>query len=394
MKKIIFLIMCVLFTGISTVNAQTNVYKDAEKDFGIGIYGDINVDMFYAYGTNDNSINKATVFKSGHHSFGTQNFLDDSFFGIDLTYKNLALQFELGISDYVRKYVLTYNFQDKYNQFISVGRDTTLAFYQMGQVLNGYQGLTNFGALNSDNRRLQIRYGIENFQAALIFPYLGVEYEPANDNAYFARNFNNAFLGFAAIPRLEAAYNFNYKNLLSLKAFASYGVTVYAQEHTQKKDDVHTMSLGAGGRYYWLDKGFLDFTGWAGLNLYQTNALTSKSLNPVYGYMKDFYQGTGFINNLGHYDIVSFGFAAAAGYEFEAYNIKFIPQAGLGYMGSYSKYYIDVDSELGIYGNVTIKFNEYIDIIPEIAFLHSLDNGYGQNEGVQFLMGVNARFRF
>lgn len=45
MKKIIFLIMCVFFTGISTVNAQTNVYKDAEKDFGIGIYGDINMDM-------------------------------------------------------------------------------------------------------------------------------------------------------------------------------------------------------------------------------------------------------------------------------------------------------------------------------------------------------------
>ena len=240
--------MCVLFTGISTVNAQTKVYDDTKNDFGIGIYGDINMDIFYSYGTNDNTINKAAVFKSGHHSFGTQSFLDDSFFGIDLTYKNLALQFELGISDYVRKYVLTYNFQDKYNQFISIGRDNTLAYYQMGQVLNGYQGLTNFGALNSDNRRLQVRYGIENFEAALIFPYLGPAYEPANDNAFFARNFNKAFLGFAAIPRLEAAYYYDYKNLLSLKAFASYGVTVYAQEHTYKKDDVHTASLGAGGK--------------------------------------------------------------------------------------------------------------------------------------------------
>lgn len=394
MKKIIFLIMCVLFTGISTVNAQTNVYKDAEKDFGIGIYGDINMDIFYSYGTNDNTINKAAVFKSGHHSFGTQSFLDDSFFGIDLTYKNLALQVELGISDYVRKYVLTYNFQDKYNQFISVGRDTTLAFYQMGQVLNGYQGLTNFGALNSDSRRLQIRYGIENFQAALIFPYLGVEYEPANDNAYFARNFNNEFLGFAAIPRLEAAYNFNYKNLLSLKAFASYGVTVYAQENTYKKDDVHTASLGAGGRYYWLDKGFLDFTGWAGLNLYQTNALTNEKLNPVYGYIKDTFQGIGFIENVSHTDILSFGFAAAAGYEFNKDNIKYIPQLGLGYMGSYSDIFLNIDNELGIYGNVTISFNDYIDIIPEIAFLYSMNDGFGVEEGYQILIGASARFRF
>ena len=394
MKKFLFLIMCVLFTGISTVNAQTKVYDDTKNDFGIGIYGDINMDIFYSYGTNDNTINKAAVFKSGHHSFGTQSFLDDSFFGIDLTYKNLALQFELGISDYVRKYVLTYNFQDKYNQFISVGRDTTLAFYQMGQVLNGYQGLTNFGALNSDNRRLQVRYWIENFEAALILPYLGPDYEQANDNAFFARNFNNEFLGFAAIPRLEAAYYYDYKNLLSLKAFASYGITVYAQEHTYKKDDVHTASLGAGGRYYWLDKGFFDFTGWLGLNLYQTNALTNEKLNPVYGYIRDNFQGTGFIENIGHSDIFSFGFAAAAGYEFSKDNIKYIPQFGLGYMGSHSKDYINVDSELGIYANVSIKFNEYIDIIPEIAFLHSLDNGYGQKEGFQFIMGVNGRFRF
>lgn len=386
--------MFVFFTGVISVNAQTKIYEDTEKSFGIGIYGDINADMYYTYGTKDNHINQAAVFKSGHHSFGSQNFLDDSYLGVDMTYKNLALKFELGISDYVRKYVLRYNFNDKYNQFISVGRDDTLAFYQMGQVLNGYQGLTNFGALNSDNRRLQVRYGIENFEAALIFPYLGSEYEQANDNAYFARNLNDEFLGFAAIPRLEAAYYYGYKNMMSLKAFASYGVTVYAQEHTQKKDDVHTASLGAGGRYYWLDKGYLDFTGWLGLNLYQTNALTNKSLNPVYGYMKDMYQGTGFINNLGHYDIFSFGFAVAAGYEFEAHNIKFIPQAGIGYMGSHSKDYINVDSELGIYANVSIKFNEYIDIIPEIAFLHSLDNGYGQSEGFQFVMGVNARFRF
>ena len=129
MKKIIFLIMCVFFNGITSVNAQTKVSKNTERGFSIVIYGDINTDMYYTYGTKDNQVNQAAVFKSGHHSFGSQSFLDDSYLGFNMTYKNLTLKFELGISDYVRKYILRYNFNDKYNQFVSVGRDNTLAFY-------------------------------------------------------------------------------------------------------------------------------------------------------------------------------------------------------------------------------------------------------------------------
>ena len=212
-----FLIVCMLCMYVSTVHAQTNIYTGANQDFNASIYGDINVDMMYSYGSDSNYANKAMLFSNGYHSFGSQSFLEDSYFGVNLSYKNLSMLFELGFSDYIRKYVVKYDFKDKYGQFISVGRDETLAFYEMGQTLNSYQGLTGFGALNADNRRLQVRYGIENFEVALIFPFLSDDYEQANDNAFFARNFNNAFLGFSAIPRLEAAYHYIYNDILSLK---------------------------------------------------------------------------------------------------------------------------------------------------------------------------------
>lgn len=393
MKKIIILMMCMLFACVP-VYAQTKVHTNMDNDFGISIYGDINVDMMYSYGSVNNQLDKVELFSSGYHSFGSRNFLNNSYFGIDLSYKNLSMIFELGISDYVRKYVLKYNFQDKYNQYISVGRDNTLAYYQLGQVLNGYQGLSNFGALNGDNRRLQVRYGIEHFAVALIFPYLSEDYKQANDNAFFAKNYDDVFLGFAAIPRLEAAYYYDYSNILSLKAFASYGAYLYRQEDTYNQDVVHTASLGAGGRYYWLNKGFLDFTGWAGLNLYQTNALTDDKLNPVTGYIKDNFQGAMFLDGFGHDDIISFGAAAAVGYVFDKDNIQYIPQIGIGYMGSYSDSYNDIDHDAGVYGNVTIRLNKVVDIIPEIALLHSLSDGYGNSEGYSIIAGVNARFRF
>lgn len=389
-----FLIVCMLCMYVSTVHAQTNIYTGANQDFSASIYGDINVDMMYSYGSDSNYANKAMLFSNGYHSFGSQSFLEDSYFGVNLSYKNLSMLFELGFSDYIRKYVVKYDFKDKYGQFVSVGRDETMAFYEMGQTLNSYQGLTGFGALNADNRRLQVRYGIENFEVALIFPFLSDDYEQANDNAFFARNFNNAFLGFSAIPRLEAAYHYIYNDILSLKAFASYGAYIYRQEHTYKQDVVHTASLGAGGRYYWLTKGFLDFTGWAGLNLYQTNALTNNKLNPVNGYIKDNYQGAVFTDGFGHNDIISFGAAVAIGYEFEKDNIKYVPQLGLGYTGHYSDIFADIDHDAGAYVNVTVGLNDFIDIIPEIAFMHSLNDGYGISEGFNIMAGVTARFRF
>ena len=370
---------------------QTEI-KINKKDISMSFYGKVVADFVYGYGSESNTFNKISIFNNGYHTLGSNNFLKDSYFGVDMRYQNINVLIELGLEDYVRKYFVKYNFNDRYKQHLLFGRANTLAYYDMGQIL-GNQGLMNFGALNSDNRRLQLRYGIENLQVALIMPYLGKGYKLANDNAFFTTNSRDDYLGFAAIPRFEMAYNYKNNNL-NIKAFGSYGAYLYIQEYTKKQDLVHTASIGLGGRYNYLPQGFMDFTVWGGMNLYLTNAINNERFNPIKHYVKDFIEGNKFLDNFGHNNMYHGGLALSFGYEFQKDSIRYVPQVGAGYMITYSPYFKQLDHETAIYFNTAFKFNDYIHLIPEISFMHSLNGGYLSNEGFNILVGINAVFQF
>lgn len=399
-----------LLTLLFSVSIISPVFAQAEQEattstFEVKFYGDLSMDMFYSYGSNGSFERNSNIlsWNNEQHSLASENFFGSSYFGVHINYDKISLYAELGVNDPFRQYFLTYNFGDQYNQTFSFGRATTLAHYEMGQVSHNYAGLNNYGTLSDDVRRLQFRYGLNyrshQFQLALIMPYLGDGYTKGNDFGYNYRNAQDAFLGMAYIPRMEFAYKVRALRDLDIKTYGGYGAFFYTKEDDKllaDADIVHTASLGVGGQYRFLNRGFLDFTAWGGLNLYLINAIDNEKLNPVYGYMSDNYLGSFFQNDFGHSDIISFGAAIAAGYEFKDFEgiLSYIPQIGVGYMGSYSDVFKEIDHAAAAYANVTFRINNYFDIIPEVVFMYDFTDAAGNNEGYSITAGVNARFHF
>lgn len=230
MKKI-FIVITLLF-NIIFINNNAIAFSSTDNNslnladsFSLKFYGELYTDVYYGYSNKQNNL-PFLWWDGNSQGIASSSFFIDSNFGIKTKYNNISANFEIGFNDIFRKYYVQYDFQDKYQQSIIVGKDTNLAYYELGQVLNGKQGLNNYGTL-ADNRRLQIKYQNKhhNYAIALLFPFLGTNdlLDYSNDNGYFAIGTNIGFQGFAGIPRIEAAYYLDKVNNLHLKFFTGYG---------------------------------------------------------------------------------------------------------------------------------------------------------------------------
>ena len=177
MQKILWVIIITLFSQYP-LYAKEFIFGDFKTD----IFGTLYVDGFYTYSSeNFEPMYSSMKIENGRHSFGSYAFAGSSKFGITLAYRNISGTIEAGISDPVRKFYLKYNIGGSANHYLLAGKDNNIAYYNFGQMSNDNQALIDYGTV-SNMRRLQIRYGINGFEIAVIFPYIG--FGASNDMAY------------------------------------------------------------------------------------------------------------------------------------------------------------------------------------------------------------------
>lgn len=351
MKKFLFIIVCLLLYSNILYAAEFKI-----DNFKLNVYSNIYGDFFYSYNKPSNYTNDIT------HSFSSSAFIGSSHIGVDLNYSKINILFEAGISDIIRKYYIKYNISNEENHFILIGRDTTLAYYSFGQIAKNLAGLNDYGTL-ADNRRFQLRYGIKNFQIALILPYL------SDWNSQYVNDSSSLYDGFINIPRIETSYNYQSK-YIDLKAFAGYGIYMYERDN---KYTVHSANAGIGSNFIIDDKTSMNISIFYGYNLNMTNSLSNSSTINI-------------INNIFTVtNIHSFGIAAGFKYK---YNDYLTAQAGLGYTFNYAAGYKSVDDAFSGYLNVEIVLNKYFSIIPEISLFNNMQSSTEQSEGYDFMAGV------
>lgn len=385
----------------------------------VGIYGEVDFDLNYNYNFSNNTssykykeeFNNPLMVNNHKHTVGSQNFLNNSYFGLNINYKNMYVNLEVGILDYIRKFTFSYFFNSDLNHGITIGKTDTLAYSSIGQseLINSFYGksiLEGYGALNSNNRRLQFRYTYKNFNIALIMPYLFEGYDFGNDRAHdLYKNDQNEFLGFSYIPRIETSIDLGKsdKNVVSL--FGSYAAYVfkedmsYLNKESKNTDIVHAYSLGLKEKLEFAGNGIFDFLIWAGANLYLNNYINNSNANPIVGYIYKNDSGfdKNFLPNFRHNNVYSFGAATSLSYEFlinKPYLKTVRPSIGVGYMGSYANGYSIVDNAISGYFNIGFFINDFFSITPEIGINHDLNNGINKWEGGNITAGLNAKFYF
>lgn len=392
MKKIFILTM--LLFNIIFINNNAIAFSSTDNNslnltdsFSLKFYGELYTDIYYGYSNKQNNL-PFLWWEGDSQGIASSSFFIDSNFGIKTKYNNISANFEIGFNDIFRKYFVQYDFQDKYQQSLIIGKDTNLTYYELGQVLNGKQGLNNYGTL-ADNKRLQIKYQNKhhNYAIALLFPFLGTNdlLDYSNDNGYFAIGTNIGFQGFAGIPRIEAAYYLDQIDKLHVKIFTGYGAYVYQDNNNNKNIIGHSAVLGMGGKYEFIKNAYLDFTAWGGINLYLSSMLTSDTYNPVIGYTRDQFNNVIYNEHFGIYNIYSVGGAFSFSYALNYKDYEIIPQIGIGINYSANKILNNISS--GIFINTVFKINSFISIVPEISYEY--DNGYST-----ILAGVNAKYSF
>lgn len=392
MKKIFILTM--LLFNIIFINNNAIAFSSTDNNslnltdsFSLKFYGELYTDIYYGYSNKQNNL-PFLWWEGDSQGIASSSFFIDSNFGIKTKYNNISANFEIGFNDIFRKYFVQYDFQDKYQQSLIIGKDTNLTYYELGQVLNGKQGLNNYGTL-ADNKRLQIKYQnkYHKYVIALIFPFLGTNdlLDYSNDNGYFAVGTNIGFQGFAGIPRIEAAYYLDQIDKLHVKIFTGYGAYVYQDNNNNKNIIGHSAVLGMGGKYEFIKNAYLDFTAWGGINLYLSSMLTSDTYNPVIGYTRDQFNHVIYNEHFGIDNIYSVGGAFSFSYALNYKDYEIIPQIGIGINYSANKILNNISS--GIFINTVFKINSFISIVPEISYEY--DNGYST-----ILAGVNAKYSF
>lgn len=363
MKKIIFLCIMVLITvPVFAVEFESG-------DFKANIYGEIYGDVFYTYSESGND---------SSNSFGSQTFVGSSLLGLELSYGDVSATFEAGLGDPVRKYFLTYRIGGAENHYLVVGRDTTIAAYSFGMVSNDFQSLNDLGTL-ADNRRLQIRYGLNGFELAVVIPSLGGAWNADNtdDTGYKLSitdtNGNPLYTVFNVLPRVELAYTYA-TDVLEFKVFGAYGAYLYSDDNNMASDKVfHSYNVGFGGQANF-GNSFLQFTGWYGANLDLMDALGN-------------YQS----RSVAAENIQSAGVAIGIGHTF---NDKYTPQFGVGYTLNFGDGYDKMDDSLGAYLNCIIQVNDWFAITPEIAYINKMQDSTGTKEGYDFIAGAMASIVF
>ena len=381
MKKVLFsLIMALFAVPVFAVEFESG-------DFKANIYGEIYGDAFYTY---------SEGYGESSNSFGSQTFVGSSLLGVELSYGNVSATFEAGLGDPVRKYFLTYRIGGSEDHYLVVGRDTTIAAYSFGMVSNDFQALNDLGTL-ADNRRLQIRYGLNGFELAVIIPSLGGAWNADNtDDTGYKLSItdtegNPLYTVFNVLPRIELAYTYA-TNALEFKVFGAYGAYMYSDNSKIASDKVfHSYNVGFGGQANF-GNSFLQFTGWYGANLDLMDALSnyqsrvvSVQNNKISMFLDD---GVGVTKAE---NIQSAGVAIGLGHTF---NEKYTPQIGVGYTLNFGDGYEKMDDSLGAYLNCVIQINDWFAITPEIAYINKMQDSTGAKEGFDFIAGAMASVVF
>ena len=376
MKKVLFsLIMALVAVPVFAVEFESGEFK-------ANIYGEIYGDAFYTY---------SEGYGESSNSFGSQTFVGSSLLGIELSYGNVSGTFEAGLGDPVRRYFLTYRIGGAEDHYLVVGRDTTIAAYSFGMVSNDFQALNDLGTL-ADNRRLQIRYGLNGFELAVVIPSLGGAWNADNtdDTGYkLGDGVSNSV--FNVLPRVELAYTYA-TDALEFKVFGAYGAYMYSDNSKIASDKVfHSYNVGFGGQANF-GISFLQFTGWYGANLDLMDALgnyksrvVSVQNNKISMFLDD---GVGVTKAE---NIQSAGVAIGLGHTF---NEKYTPQIGVGYTLNFGDGYDKMDDSLGAYLNCVIQINDWFAITPEIAYINKMQDSTGAKEGFDFIAGAMASVVF
>lgn len=374
MKKVLFsLIMALFAVPVFAVEFESGEFK-------ANIYGEIYGDAFYTY---------SESYGESSNSFGSQAFVGSSLLGLELSYGNVSGTFEAGLGDPVRRYFLTYRIGGAEDHYLVVGRDTTIAAYSFGMVSNDFQALNDLGTL-ADNRRLQIRYGLNGFELAVVIPSLGGAWNADNtdDTGYkLGDGVSNSV--FNVLPRIELAYTYA-TDALEFKVFGAYGAYMYSDNSKIASDKVfHSYNVGFGGQANF-GNSFLQFTGWYGANLDLMDALgnyksrvVSVQNNKISMFLDD---GVTKAEN-----IQSAGVAIGLGHTF---NEKYTPQIGVGYTLNFGDGYDKMDDSLGAYLNCVIQINDWFAITPEIAYINKMQDSTGAKEGFDFIAGAMASVVF
>lgn len=382
MKKVLFsLIMALFAVPVFAVEFESG-------DFKANIYGEIYGDAFYTY---------SEGYGESSNSFGSQTFVGSSLLGIELSYGNVSGTFEAGLGDPVRRYFLTYRIGGAEDHYLVVGRDTTIAAYSFGMVSNDFQALNDLGTL-ADNRRLQIRYGLNGFELAVVIPSLGGSWNADNtDDTGYKLSItdiegNPLYTVFNVLPRVELAYTYA-TDALEFKVFGAYGAYMYSDNSKIASDKVfHSYNVGFGGQANF-GNSFLQFTGWYGANLDLMDALGNYksrvvaadpvNVNKISMFLED---GVTKAEN-----IQSAGVAVGIGHTF---NDKYTPQIGVGYTLNFGDGYDKMDDSLGAYLNCVIQINDWFAITPEIAYINKMQDSAGEKEGYDFIAGAMASVVF
>lgn len=361
----------------------------AAGDFKANIYGLLLADGFYTYSSD--------TFQSVAPEFGSMAFYGTSNIGVTMSYQNVSGTFEAGLFDPVRKFYLTYKIGGKDDHYVLVGRDNNLAYYYLGQLSNDTQGLIDYGTM-AIRRKLQLRYGINGFELAIIIPY--INFGVADDNAYVstlsygngAGSINARDYMINSLPRVEAAYNFRGENH-NIKVYASYAAYVYQNETASAVLDsfdkvAHNFSVGFGGKIN-AGNSFIHLTGYFGQNLYLSSSIggyfaDSQFLNPV--------SLKANANGLYGIDIKNiYSAGGGIGYGYNALDGKLVPQVGVGYSANFADHYAETDQNVGAYVNLQYFINDWFSILPEVVFLKNIS---GQTKGYSITAGMMAILAF
>lgn len=381
MKKVLFsLIMALVAVPVFAVEFESGEFK-------ANIYGEIYGDAFYTYSESNGE---------SSNSFGSQAFVGSSLLGVELSYGNVSATFEAGLGDPVRRYFLTYRIGGSEDHYLVVGRDTTIAAYSFGMVSNDFQALNDLGTL-ADNRRLQIRYGLNGFELAVIIPSLGGAWNADNtDDTGYKLSItdtegNPLYTVFNVLPRIELAYTYA-TDALEFKVFGAYGAYMYSDNSKIASDKVfHSYNVGFGGQANF-GNSFLQFTGWYGANLDLMDALSNYqsrtvSIDPLNNKKISMFLENGTKAE----NIQSAGVAIGLGHTF---NEKYTPQIGVGYTLNFGDGYEKMDDSLGAYLNCVIQINDWFAITPEIAYINKMQDSTGAKEGFDFIAGAMASVVF
>lgn len=363
----------------------------AAGDFKANIYGLLLADGFYTYSSD--------TFQSVAPEFGSMAFYGTSNIGVTMSYQNVSGTFEAGLFDPVRKFYLTYKIGGKDDHYVLVGRDNNLAYYYLGQLSNDTQGLIDYGTM-AIRRKLQLRYGINGFELAIIIPY--INFGVADDNAYVSTlsygtgttsgSINARDYMINSLPRVEAAYNFRGENH-NIKVYASYAAYVYQNETASAVLDsfdkvAHNFSVGFGGKIN-AGNSFIHLTGYFGQNLYLSSSIggyfaDSQFLNPV--------SLKANANGLYGIDIKNiYSAGGGIGYGYNALDGKLVPQVGVGYSANFADHYAETDQNVGAYVNLQYFINDWFSILPEVVFLKNIS---GQTKGYSITAGMMAILAF